>query len=411
MRALSSTLAALAALAALACSDSAEGPGGSAGAGAVAGAGVAGAAPGGSSSAGTAGSGVAGSGGSSAAGGSTTATGGQPTSACAIPAVGMEPPSLLSETGCVDMANPTAAPPGFVPYSVRSPLWSDAAEKHRYLRIPLDGKIHVVDCRSEEEAAGCAADTIGGEDGHWQLPVGTVLVKNFSLQGKLIETRLVMRRSMTRWLFYSYEWNDSATEATLLPDDEVGKARQVGTQTWQYPGRGQCPQCHTPGGGFSLGLSTPQLSSDFPYAEGAMNQVDKFEQLGLFDAPPKEMPGYPEPTGAESLEARTLSYLQINCAICHRPSGEYSGMDMRWGTPIANMNLCALSERDPGKNGLPKYRVVPGNPEQSAMSFRVHALDELRMPKIGSNVVDPVGAKLIDDWIAAMPADACPPQP
>jgi hypothetical protein len=86
-------------------------------------------------------------------------------------------------------------------------------------------------------------------------------------------------------------------------------------------------------------------------------------------------------------------------------------MDMRWGTPIANMNLCALSERDAGKNGLPKYRVVPGNPTESSMSFRVHSLDELRMPEIGSNVVDPLGAKLIDDWIAAMPASACPPQP
>jgi uncharacterized repeat protein (TIGR03806 family) len=309
------------------------------------------------------------------------------------------------------MTNPSSPPPGFVPYSVRSPLWSDDAEKHRFFRIPAGAKIHVLDCTSEAESAECASDSIGGDDGHWQMPEGTVLVKNFSLQGKIIETRLVMRRSMTRWLFYSYEWNEAATEATLLPDDEVGKARKVGSQTWQYPGRGQCPQCHTPGGGFSLGLSTPQLSSDFAYPEGSMNQVDKLEQLGWFDAPPKKLPGYPEPTGADSLEARTLSYLQSNCAICHRPSGEYSGMDMRWGTPIANMNLCALSERDPGKNGLPKYRVVPGKPEESSMSFRVHALDELRMPKIGSNVVDPVGAKLIDDWIAAMPATACPPQP
>lgn len=321
-----------------------------------------------------------------------------------------EPPSLLSQTGCVDMMEPSKPLPGFIPYSVRSPLWSDSAEKHRFLRIPSGSKIHVVDCAGAD-AAGCAADTVGGDDGHWQMPVGTVLVKNFSLGGRIIETRLVMRRSMTRWLFYGYEWNEAATEATLLPDDEVGKARQVGAQTWQYPGRTQCPQCHTPGGGFSLGPSTPQLNSDFTYAEGAMNQVEKFKQLDLFEAPPAAMSGYPEPAGAESLEARTRSYLQVNCAICHRPSGEYSGMDMRWGTPIANMNLCELSERDPGKNGLPKYRVVPGIPAQSSMSFRVHALDELRMPKIGSNVVDTVGAKLIDDWITAMPTSACPPQP
>jgi uncharacterized repeat protein (TIGR03806 family) len=401
MRITAFTLATLTALGSLACSDDTAGSGGSAGA----------------SSGGSAGAPVAGSGGSVGVGGggspagAAAGTGGSAPTSCAIPAMGMEPPTLLSETGCVDMAEPTKAPPGFIPYSVRSPLWSDAAEKHRYLRIPDGSKIHVVDCSSEEESAACAADSIGGDDGHWQMPVGAVLVKNFSLEGKIIETRLVMRRSMTRWLFYSYEWNEPGTEATLLPDDDVGKSRQVGAQTWQYPGRSQCSQCHTPGGGFSLGPSTPQLSSDFPYAEGTMNQVEKFQQLDLFDAPPKAMPGYPDPGGTESLEARTLSYLQSNCAICHRPSGEYSGMDMRWGTPIANMGLCELSERDPGKNGLPKYRVVPGEPAKSSMSFRVHTLDELRMPKIGSNVVDPLATQLVDDWIRAMPTTACPPQP
>ncbi|MDF3065524.1 MAG: hypothetical protein K0R38_1125 [Polyangiaceae bacterium] len=393
-------------LAAVACGDGTEAPSpgasGSSSIGGSAGGGVGGTAVAGSS-------GFSGS--SAGLGGTGAGAGGGSAVGCAIPENGMEPPSLLSQTGCVNMVEPSKPLAGFVPYSVRSPLWSDGAEKHRFLRVPSGSKIHVVDCSSPAEAAGCADDSIGGDDGHWQMPVGTVLVKNFSLGGKIIETRLVMRRSMTRWLFYGYEWNEGATEAALLPDDEVGKDRQVGAQVWHYPGRGQCPQCHTPGAGFSLGPSTPQMSSDFPYAEGAMNQVDKLTQLGLFDAPPKPLPGYPDPAGADELEARARSYLQVNCAVCHRPSGEYGGMDMRWGKPLADMKLCELSERDPGKNGLPKYRVVPGNPTQSSMSFRVHALDELRMPEIGSNVVDPIGAKLIDDWIAAMPTTACPPQP
>lgn len=399
-------LGVLAALAGVACGDGTEAPSpGASGSSTI----------GGSAGGGGGGAAVAGSSGfsgsSAGLGGSGAGAGGGSAVGCSIPENGMEPPSLLSQTGCVNMVEPSKPLAGFVPYAVRSPLWSDGAEKHRFLRVPSGSKIHVVDCSSPAEAAGCADDSIGGDDGHWQMPVGTVLVKNFSLGGKLIETRLVMRRSMTRWLFYGYEWNEAATEATLLPDDEVGKDRQVGAQVWHYPGRGQCPQCHTPGAGFSLGPSTPQMSSDFPYAEGAMNQVDKLTQLGLFDAPPKPLPGYPDPAGADELEARARSYLQVNCAVCHRPSGEYGGMDMRWGKPLADMKLCELSERDPGKNGLPKYRVVPGNPTQSSMSFRVHALDELRMPEIGSNVVDPIGAKLIDDWIAAMPTTACPPQP
>lgn len=363
----------------------------------------------------TAGGGAASTGGAvAAATGGTGGSSGTATVGCAIPMGTDEPPAMLSQTGCVDMADPSKPVNGFIPYTVRSPLWSDGAEKHRFMRVPVGSKIKVLDCSTQ--TADCTADTVNGDDGHWEVPIGTVLIKNFSLESKIIETRLVMRRSMSKWLFYSYEWNEGATEATLLPDDEKGKDRTVGAQTWHYPGRAQCPQCHTPGGGFALGPSTPQFNVDYPYAEGAMNQLEKFKQLDLFETPPKAMDGYPSPSDQNvALEQRALSYIQANCAICHRPSGEYSGMDMRWTrsheqTPIEAMRLCDVVERDMEKTGMPKYRVVPGQPTMSAMSFRVHALDEVRMPKIGSLVVDPLGVKLIDDWISAMPNNACPGQ-
>lgn len=359
----------------------------------------------GAPSAGSGSSGASGSGGS----------GGAVTTSC-VAKSGQEPSPLLSKTGCVDMAQPSKAAPGLIPYSVRSPLWSDGAVKHRFMSIPPGSKIKVLDCSTQ--AADCASDAVNGDDGHWLLPTGSVLVKSFSIENKLVETRLILHPTETEWFFYGYEWNDAGTEATLLPDDNIGKETQVGggTQVWSFPGRGQCPQCHTPGAGFSLGPSTPQMSSDFMYAEGMMNQVEKFVQLGLLEAPAKPLTGLPDPAdSAVPLEERALSYIHTNCAICHRPSGEYSGMDMRWSTAhqktaIAGMQLCQQAERDMGKNGLPKYRVVPGQPMKSGMSFRMHALDELRMPKIGSKVVDPVGAKLIDDWITAMPTNACPEQ-
>jgi uncharacterized repeat protein (TIGR03806 family) len=326
-----------------------------------------------------------------------------------------EPASLLSQTGCVNMAAPAEPLPGFIPYTVRSPLWSDAAEKHRFLRLPSGGKIKVLNCATQ--AAACTEDSVNGDDGHWEVPMGTVLDKNFSLHGKVIETRLEMRRSMTRWLFYSYEWNEAGTEATLLPDDATGKDRVIGAQTWHYPGRTQCPQCHTPGAGFSLGPNTSQMNADFPYADGAMNQVAKLQQLGAFESAPPMLPGYPDPADQTApLEDRALSYLQTNCAICHRPTGEYNGMDMRWATAkaagaIEGMQLCKIVERGGDKPEMPRYRVVPGQPAKSAMAYRMHALTEDRMPEIGSLVVDPVGVDLIDAWIQAMPASACPPQP
>lgn len=385
-------------------------------------AGTPGAGGGGASSvAGSAGSGGAATGGAAAGsapiggGGSSAGTGGSGGGAagCALPPMGEEPAALLSQTGCVNMADPTQPAPGLIPYSVRSPLWSDAAEKHRFLRIPEGGKIRVLDCSTQADA--CNADSGGGDDGHWEVPPGTVMVKHFSIEGKLIETRLTMRRSVTRWQFYGYEWNDAGTEATLLPDSTDGKDRPVGSgaQVWHYPGRQQCPQCHTAGAGFSLGPSTPQMNSDFAYAEGTMNQVEKFKQLGLFESPPPNLAGYPDPAGTDPVEQRARSYLQANCAICHRPSGEYAALDLRWGVPFDETGLCLEIDRDPMGIDVPPYRLVPGDPSKSTISFRMHSLEKVRMPKIGSGLVDPAGTQLVDAWITAMPASACPspPQP
>jgi hypothetical protein len=321
-------------------------------------------------------------------------------------------PMLLSQTGCIDMSDPSKPAPGLIPYGVRSPLWSDGATKQRFLRLPEGGKIHVLDCATEVDA--CKPPGMGGvgsDDGHWDMPMGTVLVKNFSIEGKLVETRLLMRRSMTVWKGYSYEWNDAGTDATLLPDDATGKDKPVGTgtQVWHYPSRSQCLECHTPYTGRSLGPTTAQLNSDYAYADGSMNQIEKFMQLGLFDAPPKNIPGLPEPMGAGTVEEKALSYLQTNCSICHRPGAEGSQLDLRYGTAFADRGLCAVSERDVGV--VPKYRVVPGNTDLSALSFRMHQLGDVRMPKIGSNVADPVGMKAVDDWILGLPTTACPPQP
>jgi uncharacterized repeat protein (TIGR03806 family) len=352
-------------------------------------------------------------GGSAGAAGSSGSGGGS-SGGCVVSKTDPEQPMLLSQTGCVDMADPTKPAKGLIPYAVRSPLWSDSATKERFVRIPDGSKIHVLDCATEVDKCKAPGEGgVGSDDGHWDMPIGTVLVKNFSIENKHVETRLLMRRSMLVWKGFSYEWNDAGTDATLLPDEGPGKDKPVGTatQVWHYPSRAQCLECHTTYTGRSLGLTTAQLNADFPYAEGAMNQVEKFKQLGLFEAPPKDIAGYPAPENATdgTAETRALSYLQTNCSICHRPGSEGGLIDFRFNTPFAMRGLCDVAEHDSTK--VPKYRLVPGDTTKSGVSFRIHALDALRMPKIGSNVIDTAGAALVDAWITAMPTNACPPQP
>lgn len=325
---------------------------------------------------------------------------------CHAPVSEAELRELLSETGCVNMAEPGRPAAGLIPYDVNAPLWSDAALKERFLFVPEGTQVHVKDCAVEPDA--CKSLDEGGsavDEGHWEFPVGSVLVKNFSLGSRRVETRLLFRLDELSWLGASYEWNDASTEATLLPGE---KQRDVGGgQIWHYPSRAQCFECHTHGAGISLGPSTQQMDRDFEYASGQRNQLDQLENLGLFAAKPKAMPAYPNPSAPGELEPRARAYLQSNCSVCHRPGGTISDVDLRFSTPFADTGLCNENiQRGTGDPALPQKRLVPGHPELSSLSFRIRDLGVYRMPKIGSSLLDGQGAKLLDDWIGSL--TVCP---
>jgi hypothetical protein len=326
---------------------------------------------------------------------------------CTVPVIETDQPTQLSQTGCVDPNDPTKAAPSLVPYDVNSPLWSDGAAKERYMSLPPGTKIHVKDCTAEPDTCKSVDDGGTAEDeGHWDLPVGTVVMKVFLLDSARIETRLLMHVSDSVWRGYSYEWNDAGTDATLLDDK---KDKPVGSQSWHYPSRSECLACHTEGAGRSVGPTTAQMNRDYAYADGTMNQVDKFEALGVFDRSPTRIAAYPSPTGDGPLEERARSYLQANCSLCHRPGATVSDMDMRFAVSFADMSLCNQTITAMQDDlTLPPIRLVPGDPTDSSLSFRMHSVvvGGYRMPKLGSSVVDQAGTKLIDDWITSI--TACP---
>ncbi len=319
----------------------------------------------------------------------------------------------MSETGCIDTTRPLEAAPGLIPYAVASPLWSDGAVKERFFLLPEAGKIHVKDCVTEPGT--CAPLSVGGspeDEGHWELPVGSVVMKTFTVSGKRIETRLLMR-ARGAWLGFSYEWNglgagDTQTDATLLPDAPSGKDLLLDGQTWHFPSRVECLQCHTREAGRSLGLSTQQLNRDIELPGGTQNQLTDLIARGVFDAPPAVLARLPDPKAPGDLTARARSYLHVNCAICHRPGGSLSDIDLRWQSSFAETGLCQQPVvRGGGEPGAPDVRLVPGSAAESALSFRMHATDFARMPKIGSSVIDGDGVALIDMWIGQLPKE-CP---
>lgn len=297
------------------------------------------------------------------------------------------PAATLSATGCVDPANPSIAAPGVVPYEVRHAFWSDGASKERFVAIPDESSIGLTDT------------------GDFDFPINTVLMKNFRLSGQLIETRLFVRHDDGGWEGYSYEWNDSQTDAMLLPG---AKQKQFGDQVWHYPSRGQCLQCHTEASGFSLGLEVRQLDTRFNYptTQRDGNQIDTLHHVGLLsdEASESTRDSLLQAVNSESatLSERARSYLHANCSSCHQPGGTTrASIDLRYDTLMAQTGAC---NSEPGQSSLgitnPKI-IAEGQPENSVLLARMKAKDANRMPPIGNTVTDQAGVDLITEWITA----------
>lgn len=311
----------------------------------------------------------------------------------AVPPVG-DFPDKLSKTGCFDPSDLTRAGSALIPFAPNSPLWSDNAEKERWFALPDGAKITI-------EA-----------DGHFDFPIGSVLWKSFKLDGKLVESRLMVRHDDGGWAGYSYEWDADGKDATLLP---ANKSKPVGNgQTWYYPSRSECLACHTGAAGRTLGPETGQLNGEMHYASTnrLSNQMATLDHIGLFTAP---LPGpvdsltrYPNPTSQEgTAETRARAYLQANCSFCHRPNGVGGGpMDLRFAVPLADAKACDVGPSN-GDLGIAGAKIItPGDPAHSLLSVRPRTLGAGRMPPLGSAIIDAKGTAVIDAWIQGLAA--CP---
>ncbi|WP_051235291.1 PQQ-dependent sugar dehydrogenase [Marinimicrobium agarilyticum] len=300
------------------------------------------------------------------------------------------PPAQLSDTGCVNPDAPWEPAEGLIPYRVNAPFWSDGADKRRWLALPNDQTIAI------------------DETGDWQLPPGSVVMKNFYRQEVLIETRLFMHHTDGRWAGYTYAWNDDGTDAQRVHGGRV-ETRQG--QAWIYPTGSECLQCHTAAAGRTLGLETAQLNGTFLYPGTGRraNQLVTLHAIEVLDSEPgtERLPDPYADLQADRLADQARAYLHTNCAQCHRPQGPTNlNMDLRYKTALGAMTICNVA---PQNGGSPEERrLLPGDANASVlvtrMSLRNHA-DQ--MPPIGSHRVDQEGEALLREWINAMASDRC----
>jgi uncharacterized repeat protein (TIGR03806 family) len=300
-------------------------------------------------------------------------------------------PDLLSDTGCVDPSDVTRPYAGLVPYDINAGFWSDGASKTRFLGLPN----------------GATMSIVGDDD--WQLPAGTVIVKNFSLNGALVETRHLMRHPDGVWAGYTYEWNASQTDATRVVG---GKTVSIAGQDWVFPSESQCDQCHTSAAGFALGPETAQLNRDFTYPGTGRtdNQLTTLDHIMMFSAPlagtPATLPALADPADAGvDLNDRARAYLHVNCSNCHRPGGGTPvDIDLRYATALQATGACDAAPQA-GDLGLANARIIaPGAAGNSVLIERVNRRDSqsIGMPPLSSTVVDAAGVAMLTDWVNAL---------
>ena len=303
-------------------------------------------------------------------------------------------PQLLSQTGCVDPKDPTKPAAGLIPYDVNSPLWSDGAEKQRYFAIP-DGKTITITA-----------------DQDWDLPIGSVAMKTFSVGGKRIETRLFMRHDDGGWAGYTYEWNDDGKDATLLP---AGKVKALGDNAvvgvpephpvHPVPLAGRRRHARPRDRAAQPRRGLPVDQPDLEPARDARSHRHVRDAARASRPPTRRR--LPDPAGKDPLEARARSYLHANCAHCHRPMGGGQGtMDLRYAQSLKDTVTCNATNTQGTVGAATKLIVagLAGDEHRVAAAprhrFQAHAAGRGERRPIRS------ARRSIDDWISSL--TACP---
>lgn len=291
---------------------------------------------------------------------------------CSVPANAVLP-SELRCTGLYGDPERRRLACGVEPYAPAYELWSDGAEKHRFIALPPDSKIDASD------------------PDNFVFPAGTQIWKEFRVdvkgERKPAETRL-LRKSEQGWLYTTYVWSEDgkrAVQQNAGANDLFGSGHDV-------PNRDQCRACHEGRPDFVLGWDLLMLG------EGAsgLTRAELVKRKWITSDRQASIPG-------SELERAALGYLHANCGVsCHNITSHASARDtglllrLELGH-LANARETAAAS---GVNRVPRpdaklpaggpfYDIRPGDPEHSLLLARMKVRGiEAQMPRIGTHRVD-----------------------
>jgi glucose/arabinose dehydrogenase len=330
-----------------------------------------------------------------------------------------ELPRRLSSTGLFRDLARLEPSSGVIEYEINAASWLDGAASSRFLALPVGARIEIA------------------SDGSWRYPIGTVFAQHIEFRGNArsanstdgadggtvngradsrpIETRVLVVSGDRDGFGATYRWKSDGSDATLVTspvlDTIPSSALDGSSRPWTYPGPADCQICHASNAGFVLGARPDQLHLIRRFAESGVvdEQLRAWSHVGILEPALDAralaaQPRAPNPRdGALPLEARVRSYLDANCAHCHRPDGVRGAYDARSTTPLEAQNIIDMRPIATDL-GIPDARIVArGSPERSLLLARLGRRgDVYAMPPLGSHVPDTDAVELIDAWIRSL---------
>ncbi len=307
-----------------------------------------------------------------------------------------EPAPRLSDYGLFADTRGHVPAPGVTLYTLNTPLFSDYAEKFRYIWLP----------------AGKTA--IYSDIGVLDFPVGTTIVKNFAYPAdfrapekdvRIIETRLLVRRA-GGWVPLSYVWNADGSEAVLkragvrVPVafiDAQGRAR---TLDYAVPNINQCKQCHQQDGAVTpIGPTAANMNDGVQLQRWAVAG----RLAGLPAAPPR-LARWDD--AAAPVADRARAYLEVNCGHCHSRTGFASNSGLYLQHDEADLAHQGVLKRPVAAgrgSGGRLFGIAPGDPDASILVHRMESTEPgVMMPQFGRTVTHDEGVALVRAYVAGM---------